>query len=83
MPEVLLSERARRELLRLARPYLAAVEAGIDRLAQDPLEGKGLRGDLGGLRSLRIGSYRIVYAFDARRGRVEIVWIRHRREAYR
>lgn len=83
MAEVLLSERARRDLLRLARPYIGAVEAGVDRLSREPVAGKPLRGDLEGVRSLRIGSYRIVYTFDARRAKVEIVWIRHRKEAYR
>lgn len=83
MAGVFLSERARRDLSRLARAYAAAIEAAIDDLAADPLEGKALRGDLEGLRSRRVGSYRIVYEFDARRGRVVIVWIRHRSEAYR
>ncbi len=83
MAEVFLSERARQELSRLTRRYFTAVEAGIDRLGREPPAGKALRGDLEGLRSLRIGSYRIVYAFHARRGRVDIAWIRHRREAYR
>jgi len=81
--EVFLSERARRDLVRLVRRYLSAVEAGIDRLGREPVAGKRLHGDLEGLRSLRIGSYRIVYTFDPRRGRVDIAWIRHRREAYR
>ena len=83
MADVILSERARRDLLRLARRYLGPVEAAIDRLGEDPLAGKILHGDLEGLRSLRIGSYRVVYLFDQRLKKVEIVWIQHRKEAYR
>ncbi len=52
-------------------------------MGEDPLAGKILHGDLEGLRSLRIGSYRVVYLFDQRLKKVEIVWIRHRKEAYR
>ncbi|OLC53741.1 MAG: hypothetical protein AUH85_13505 [Chloroflexi bacterium 13_1_40CM_4_68_4] len=62
---------------------MVAVAAGVDRLAQAPLDGKPLRGDLSGFRSLRIGSYRLVYTFDRRRNTIEVVWLRHRREAYR
>jgi len=32
---------------------------------------------------LRVGMYRIVYRFDPRSGVVDVIWIRHRREAYR
>lgn len=83
MPDVFLSERARRDLTRLARKYMDAVIAGIDALANEPLSGKPLRGDVEGFRSLRIGSYRIVYTFDERRGRIDVRWVRHRKEAYR
>jgi mRNA-degrading endonuclease RelE of RelBE toxin-antitoxin system len=52
-------------------------------LADEPLRGKPLRGDLAHLRSLRVGAYRILYRFDARAKAVTVHTIRHRSEAYR
>jgi len=63
--------------------YLAAAAAALRKLGSVPLGGKPLTGDLAGLRSLRVGMYRIVYRFDPRTGVVDVIWIRHRREAYR
>jgi len=50
---------------------------------EDPLAGKPLRGELRHLRSLRIGVYRILYAFDRGTKTVTVATIRHRSEAYR
>jgi len=78
-----LSARARRDLRRLPRGYLAAVANSLRGLVDDPLAGKPLGGDLAGLRSLRVGMYRIVYRFDDRSQVLQVVWVRHRGEAYR
>ncbi|MEK7864017.1 MAG: type II toxin-antitoxin system RelE/ParE family toxin [Chloroflexota bacterium] len=83
MSRVLVSARAQRDLGRIDRRYLGAVANALRRLADAPLSGKALTGDLGGLRSLRVGAYRAVYRFDPRSQIVEVVWIRHRREVYR
>ena len=77
---------------RLSRPtdrFLQRAEAGrathlraaIDDLLDDPLLGKKLKGGLAGLRSLRVGSFRIVYRFDAET--VEIVDINDQKDVYR
>jgi mRNA interferase RelE/StbE len=81
--EVRVSRQAAKELERLPKPYLAAAAAALRSLSPEPLAGKPLAGDLTGLRSLRVGMYRIVYRFDPRTGVVDVVWIRHRREVYR
>lgn len=83
MAEVLLSERAKKDLARLPSRYAAAVGAAIDELAREPLSGKPLKGQYQRLRSQRVGAYRLVYEFDAPKGVVRIVWIRHRDAAYR
>ncbi len=83
MPRVRVSRRAERDLQRIERAYLTAVAEALRRLADEPLAGKPLTGDLAGLRSLRVGMYRVVYAFDPAEGLVEVVWVRHRREVYR
>jgi len=77
------SRQAVRDLERLPKLYLPPAAAALRGLGAAPLSGKPLAGDLTGLRSLRVGMYRIVYRFDPRSGVVDVVWIRHRREAYR
>ncbi|HLZ49029.1 MAG TPA: type II toxin-antitoxin system RelE/ParE family toxin [Candidatus Limnocylindria bacterium] len=83
MADVRVSRQAARDLERLPKVYLAAAAAALRSLGPAPLGGKPLTGDLTGLRSLRVGMYRIVYRFDPRSGVVDVVWIRHRREVYR
>ena len=52
-------------------------------IAQNPMEGKPLHGELKGLRSYRLGSYRILY--EVRHGEllVVIIDLGHRREIYK
>jgi mRNA interferase RelE/StbE len=77
------SRQAAKDLERLPKPYLAAAAAALRTLGPAPLAGKPLAGDLTGLRSLRVGMYRIVYRFDPQTKVVAVIWIRHRREVYR
>lgn len=58
------------------------VEA-IDSLRDAPLRGSVLKGDLRGLRRLRVGDYRIVYEVSSEALIVLVVRIGHRREVYR
>ena len=83
MVRVRISARAERDLKRIEKPYLAAVAEALRRLADTPLAGKALEGDLQGLRSLRVGMYRVVYRFDPRTQVADVAWIRHWREVYR
>ncbi len=80
---------ARVFLTRTARESLAAFEflradAVLDALGElerDPHLGHQLRGRLTGLRSYRVGVYRIIYELRDDRT-VRVVAIRHRGEAY-
>jgi len=80
---------ARVFLARSARESLAALdfllaEAALDALGElerDPQLGHQLRGRLTGLRSYRVGVYRIIYELRDDRA-VRVVAIRHRGEAY-
>lgn len=55
----------------------------LDDLAQDPFQGKALRGELRGRYSYRVGSYRILYLIRHRQLLVLIIDIGHRRDIYR
>jgi mRNA interferase RelE/StbE len=80
---VVLARRARQELLELEWPVIDAVEDALGQLERQPLAGHALRGRLRGLRSLRVGSYRIVYQLTDRDRTVRVAAIRHRGTAYR
>ena len=76
---------ARRSLRRLPAKAAAAIVEFIDGpLRQNPERlGKELRGELEGLRSARRGEYRVLYRLDDSERTIEVVFISHRRDAYR
>ena len=74
---------AARELKRLARPERIRIVAAIDRLAETPHLGAALKGDLRGLRRLRVGDHRVVYEVRDDELIVLVVRIAHRRDVYR
>ncbi|MBA2793834.1 MAG: type II toxin-antitoxin system RelE/ParE family toxin [Thermoleophilaceae bacterium] len=51
-------------------------------MERDPRAGRPLRGRMGGLRSLRVGSYRIIYSLLDDERTVRVAAIRHRSQAY-
>lgn len=83
MTKVVLARRARQELLGLDWPLIDAVEDALGLLERDPNIGHELRGRLHGLRSLRVGTYRIIYQLADDDQTVRIAAIRHRSIAYR
>jgi mRNA interferase RelE/StbE len=80
---VVLARRAREELLDLNWPLIDAVEHALGLLEREPLAGHELRGRLRGLRSLRVGTYRIIYQLADGNRTVRVAAIRHRAVAYR
>lgn len=58
------------------------VEA-IDRLGEEPHSGSVLKGELSGLRRIRVGNYRIVYEVYEDELTVLVVRVAHRRDVYR
>jgi mRNA interferase RelE/StbE len=78
---VLLTRTAREALAALDHLRADAVLDALGELERDPNLGHHLRGRLTGLRSYRVGVYRIIYEFRADRT-VRVVAIRHRGSAY-
>lgn len=60
---------------------MTAIQATIDKLIDNPLLGKLLKGELAGLRRLRVGGYRVVYAFDEQT--IHVVSIDDRKDMFR
>jgi mRNA interferase RelE/StbE len=81
--KVVLARRARQQLLGLDWPLIDAVEDALGLLERDPYIGHALRGRLHGLRSLRVGTYRIIYQLSGDGQTVRVAAIRHRSMAYR
>lgn len=82
MARVVLARSARRELLDLDWRLIDAIEDALGELERDPTAGHALHGRLRGLRSLRVGAYRIIYqVIDG--SVVRVAAIRHRSVAYR
>jgi mRNA interferase RelE/StbE len=80
---VVLARRARQQLLDLNWPLIDAVEDALGLLERDPRIGHALRGRLHGLRSLRVGTYRIIYQLADNDRTIRVAAIRHRSIAYR
>lgn len=74
---------AARELARIPPPTKQLLIDAIDSLSQQPLGGRPLRGNLSGLRRLRVGSYRIVYEVRPDEQTALVVRVGHRSSAYR
>jgi mRNA interferase RelE/StbE len=81
--KVVLARRARQQLLDLDWPLIDAVEDALGLLERNPDIGQALRGRLHGVRSLRVGTYRIIYQLAEDDQTVRVVAIRHRSIAYR
>ena len=75
--------RAFKELSALPKDAQQRLVAAAEALASQPLQGERLSGEWNGLRRLRVGRYRLIYAFDGSRLLILIVRVGHRREVYR
>lgn len=68
--------------MQLDWPLIDAIEDALGLLEREPDSGHALRDRLFGLRSLRVGSYRIVYQMLDNGRTVRVASIRHRSAAY-
>ena len=75
---------ALRELKRLDREAIPRIIAAVESLSFDPMP-SGIRKLQGSQQTyrLRVGSYRVIYELYEARLLVEIVRVRHRKDAYR
>jgi mRNA interferase RelE/StbE len=83
--EITIARSAVKEYRGLPASVADKVRIAIDSLAIEPrpaAKSKKLRAS-GGLFRLRVGDYRVVYSVDDGREAVDIIHIRHRKDAYR
>lgn len=80
---LLFTSRAKKDIEQLSEAIKHKISAALDRIMQNPLIGKLLKGELQGLRSYRVGDHRIIYQIYKREILVIVLKIGHRREIYR
>lgn len=83
MAEVVVAKPAATAPLDLPPPLDEAALDALTLLESDPHAGHSLRGRLRGVRSLRVGVFRILYTLHADASRVRVLAVRHRSVAYR
>jgi len=80
---VKIKQSALKELSRITKSDRLRIVAAIDDLGLNPYRGSALKGDLKGLRRIRIGSYRVIYEIREAELIVLVVAAGHRRNIYR
>ncbi len=78
-----IKEKAVKELRRIAKPDRVRIVAAIDRLAGNPMLGIPLKGNLRGLKRLRVGSFRVLYEVQETALVVLVIRVAHTTSAYR
>jgi mRNA-degrading endonuclease RelE of RelBE toxin-antitoxin system len=83
--QLIVARTARRAIDRLpTRVAIAVLDFLLGPLLENPERvGKPLRGELTGLHSARVGTYRVVYEINHDNQIVQIVYIDHRADVYR
>lgn len=79
---MVLARRAQAEVLALPWRVGDAVADALALLEREPDAGHALRGRLRGLRSLRVGAYRVIYQVGDGGRSVRVAAVRHRAVAY-
>ncbi len=74
---------AAKELTRIKKSDRSRLLQAIDALTESPFRGSVLKGELQGLRRIRVGEYRVVYEVQDDVLVVLVLRIAHRREVYR
>ncbi len=74
---------AAKELAGIDKASRMRIIGSIDTLAENPHRGSALKGELSGLRRIRVGDYRVIYEIDEAEVLVLVIRVKHRRDAYR
>lgn len=82
MYKIVLSKTAKNHIKKLPKRYQkSALETLLD-LKVSPLSGKALARELKGRFSFQFGPYRMIYKVHKKEKRIEVLAVRHRKNAY-
>lgn len=75
--------RALKEVSNLPKKDKRRILTAVEELPADPEKGSALKGKWTGLRRLRLGNYRIIYALVHEEFLIAVVRVGHRKDIYR
>ena len=81
--QVVISHQAQKQFSKIPSTNQPRVKNSLELLAQTPLAGKPLKGQLEGYFSLRCWPYRIIYQIDTHKKLILVLTIVHRQGAYK
>lgn len=73
----------RKKILKLPVKVHQRIIDRLDEIQANPIAGTKLHGALSNYYKIRVGDYRIVYEFNAKESRVDVVKIEHRQGVYK
>lgn len=78
-----LAKKADKQLNKLPLKIHIKMIAALKQLQQNPIAGAKLGGELNDSYKFKVGDYRIIYKFDVRESRLEVLKIEHRQGVYK
>ncbi len=81
--QLFFTEQAKKDFARLPPVIHNRLTKALEIISANPYLGKALKGELHGLRSYRMGDYRIIYEIHSKKIIVIILKIGHRKDVYR
>ena len=79
---LLYSETSMKQIRRLYPLIKPVVKSKIEKLQENPFEGKGLEKELSGYWSMRAKRFRIIYKINSNDQAIEIHYVGHRKDIY-
>ena len=81
--EIRWERRAFKEIKAVDTETRRRIVAAVEQLVDQPLKGSMLSAEWKGLRRLRVGEYRVIYAFDGSQLLISVIRVGHRKNVYR
>lgn len=78
-----LTKKTNKQISKLPLRIQDKIDLAFETIKQNPISGSKLGGELAAQYKLRVGDYRVIYKFDAKESRVDVVKIEHRQGAYK
>ncbi len=83
MYQISFTKEASKDLKKLDKKFLSAVDKALNKLSLDPKVGFPLVGQLKGYWKLRFSNYRIIYQIFEKKLLIIVFEIKHRKEVYK
>lgn len=78
-----LTKKTNKQISKLPLRIQDKIDLAFETIKQNPISGSKLGGNLSGSYKFRVGDYRIIYKFNSKEGRVDVVKLEHRQGVYK